>query len=173
MSTSPTARRWSFRSLQSFRPEIAALDHKGSARVGNQSLLRLRFGDPALLPLPPRALTFTGARAQRRTAERGREGRAGVRACVSLRQRARRRERARGKGGFGRGASASLGYVAQLLGSGYSFLPSPRPSAEFLLRRETVLTPAALPRRQSLLARPWERPGRAALRGEGKPFCPD
>lgn len=87
----------------------------------SQPVLRLRLGDPALLPSPPRAPTVTGARAQRRAAERGREGRAGVRACVSLRQRARRRERARGKGGFGRGASASFGYVAELLGSGYSF----------------------------------------------------
>lgn len=26
---------------------------------------------------------------------------------------------------------------------------------------------------QQLIARPWERPGRATLKGEGRPFCPD
>lgn len=74
------------------------------------------------LPSPPtRAPTPSCARAQGRTAERGREGRAGVRPCVRLRQRARRRERARENGGSGRGGSASRGYVAGLAGSRSSF----------------------------------------------------
>lgn len=72
-------------------------------------------------PLSVRAPTRSGARAQRRSAGLGREGRAGVRPCVRLRQRARRRERARGKGGSGRGGSASCGYVVELVGSGSSF----------------------------------------------------
>lgn len=37
---------------------------------------------------------------------------------------------------------------------------------------EAVLPPAALPRQQSLPASPWERPGRAALRGRGGHFVP-
>lgn len=83
--------------------------------------LRLGPGDPERHSPPPRAPTPSGARAQRRAAGRGREGRAGVRPCVRLRQRARLRERARGKGGSGRGGSASCGYVAELVGSGFSF----------------------------------------------------
>lgn len=86
--------------------------------LSSPSGLRLRLGDLALLS-PPQNAPSSGARAQRRAA--GREGRAGVRPCVRLRQRARRRESERGKGGSGPGGSASCGYVAELGGSGSSF----------------------------------------------------
>lgn len=104
--------------------------------------------------------------------EGARGGRAYVLACVSGSAHAG----VRGHGEKVALAGAARLPVAMQLSSsapGPPSLPSPRPSAERLLARDTVFTPAALPRRLSLLARPWERPGRAALRGEGRPFCPD
>lgn len=123
----------------------------GFLEYWNSRLLQLSFRlslfSFCLRCSPPRqAPTPSCARAQRRAAGRGREGRAGVRPCVRPRQRARRRERARGKRWLWPGRLGFLGLCSWARRLGV-LLRRPRrvPAGSRRSGETPALTPASAP----------------------------